>query len=134
VLTIDARRATIKLVLRVAIVSVLAAIVAAVSAPAALATLCDSRYGSYCCNQTLGLRLVMTYKSQWYSEKDYVAYRLRSDGTSTYRHFEAVSTGGAPAFHSYTNSVDALRQTAEQRGGSSSASWQMWEWALGSCS
>ena len=59
-----------ELVLRVAFVSVLAAIVATVSAPAALATLCDSAYGTYCCNQTLGLRLVMTYKSQWYSEKD----------------------------------------------------------------
>jgi hypothetical protein len=121
-------------VLRVAVVSVAAAIVAAVLAPVALATLCDSKYGTYCCNQTLGLRLVMTYKSQWYSEKDYVAYRLYSDGTWAYRHFEAVSTGGDPAFHTFTNSVDALRQTAEQRGGSSSASWEMWEWALGSCS
>jgi hypothetical protein len=122
-------------VLRVAIVSVLAAIVGAVLAPVALAdTLCDSKYGTYCCNQTLGLRLVMTYKSQWYSEKDYVAYRLRSDGFKTYDHFQPVSSGGANPYWSYTNSVDALRQTAEQRGGSSSASWQMWEWALGSCS
>lgn len=120
---------------RTAVVVALAAILTAVFAPIALAaTLCDSRYGTYCCNQTLGLRLVMTYKSQWYSEKDYVAYRLRSDGSVTYNHFEAVSTGGADPFHTFTNSVDALRQTAQQRGGSSSASWQMWEWALGSCS
>jgi hypothetical protein len=122
-------------VLRVAALAAFAVILAVVFAPVALAdTLCDSRYGTYCCNQTIGLRLVKTYKSQWYSEKDYVAYRLYSDGTWAYRHFEAVSTGGAPAFHAYTNSVDALRQTAEQRGGSSSASWEMWEWALGSCS
>jgi hypothetical protein len=122
-------------VLRVAVVGALAVILAALFVPIALAdTLCDSKYGTYCCNQTIGLRLVKTYKSQWYSEKDYVAYRLYSDGTWSYRHFEAVSTGGDPAFHTFTNSVDALRQTAEQRGGSSSASWQMWEWALGSCS
>jgi hypothetical protein len=122
-------------VLRVTIVAVLAAIVAAVLAPVALAdTLCDSKYGTYCCNQTLGLRLVMTYKSQWYSEKDYHAYRLRSDGYKTFDHFEAVSTGGDNPYLVYTNSVNALRQTAEQRGGSSSASWEMWEWSLGSCS
>jgi hypothetical protein len=122
-------------VLRIGVVNVLAAIVAGMLAPVALAdTLCDSRYGTYCCNQTLGLRVVMTYKSQWHSEKDYVAYRLRSDGTVTYNHFEAVSTKGADPFHTFTNSVDALRQTAQQRGGSSSASWQMWEWALGACS
>ena len=121
--------------LRVAVVGVLAAVVGVVSAPVALAdTLCDSKYGIYCCNTTLGLRLVMTYKSQWYSEKDYVAYRYGSDGVYTYRHFQPVSTQGADPFWSYTNSVDALRQTAQQRGGSSSASWQMWEWALGSCS
>jgi hypothetical protein len=120
-------------VLRVAIVSVLAAIVAAVLAPVALATLCDSRYGTYCCNQTLGLRLVMTYKSQWYSDKDYTGYRLKSDGTVAFHHFEAVSTGTDNPYLTYTNSVDALRQTAQQRGGSSSASWEMWEWALGSC-
>ena len=121
--------------LRVAVVGVLAAIVAAVSAPVALAdTLCDSKYGSYCCNQTLGLRLVMTYKSQWHSEKDYTAYRLKSDGTVAFHHFEAVSTGTDNPYLTYTNSVDALRQTAQQRGGSSSASWEMWEWALGSCS
>lgn len=120
--------------LRLAALAALTVILALVSAPVAFATLCDSKYGTYCCNQAIGLRLVMTYKSQWYSEKDYVAYRLYSDGTWSYRHFEAVSTGGDPAFHTFTNSVDALRQTAEQRGGSSSASWQMWEWALGSCS
>jgi hypothetical protein len=122
-------------VLRLAVVGVLAGIVTAFLAPIALAdTLCDSKYGTYCCNQTLGLRLVMTYKSQWYSEKDYVAYRLRSDGYATYNHFQAVSTQGRSPYWSYTNSVDALRQTAEQRGGSSSATWEMWEWALGSCS
>ena len=121
--------------LRVAVIGVLAAVVATVSAPVALAdTLCDSKYGSYCCNQTLGLRLVMTYKSQWYSEKDYTAYRLKSDGTVAFHHFEAVSTGGDNPYLTYTNTIDALRQTAEQRGGSSSASWEMWEWALGSCS
>ena len=120
---------------RAAVLALLSVIVAAILVQAALAdTLCDSRYGTYCCNNTLGLRLVMTYKSQWYSDKDYVAYRLRSDGTATYNHFQAVSTGGQSPFHTFTNSVDALRQTAEQRGGSSSASWQMWEWALGSCS
>jgi hypothetical protein len=122
-------------VLRVAVVGVLAAILIAFLTPIALAdTLCDENYGTYCCNTTLGLRLVMTYKSQWYSEKDYVAYRLRSDGYATYNHFQAVSTQGRSPYWSYTNSVDALRQTAEQRGGSSSASWEMWEWALGSCS
>jgi hypothetical protein len=122
-------------VLRVAVVGVLAAILTAFFASIALAdTLCDSSYGTYCCNTTLGLRLVMTYKSQWYSNKDYTAYRLASDGTVTYHHFEAVSTGGQDPFHTFTNSVNALRQTAEQRGGSSSASWQMWEWSLGSCS
>ena len=121
--------------LRVAVVGALAVILTALFVPIALAdTLCDSKYGTYCCNQTLGLRLVMTYKSQWYSEKDYVAYRLRSDGYATYNHFQAVSTQGRSPYWSYANSVDALRQTAEQRGGSSSASWQMWEWALGSCS
>jgi hypothetical protein len=120
---------------RVAIASVLAAIVTAVLAPVALAdTLCDYNYGSYCCNQTAFLRLVMTYKSQWHSEKDFHAYRLRSDGFKTYDHFQPVSTQGADPFWSYTNSVNALRQTAQQRGGSSSASWEMWEWALGSCS
>src|SRR2546423_10325370 len=124
-----------KVVLRVAAFALLSVILAAVLAPAALAdTLCDNSYSTYCCNQTLGLRLVMTYKSQWYSEKDYVAYRLRSDGYATYNHFQAVSTQGRSPYWSYANSVDALRQTAEQRGGSSSASWQMWEWALGSCS
>ena len=113
----------------------LAAILFGLSAPAALAdTLCDSKYGTYCCNQTAFLRLVMTYKSQWYSDKDYVAYRLRSDGFKTYDHFQPVSSQGANPFWTFTNSVDALRQTAEQRGGSSSASWQMWEWALGWCS
>ena len=121
--------------LRVAVVGALAGILTASLAPIALAdTLCDNRYSTYCCNQTVGLRLVMTYKSQWYSEKDYVAYRYRSDGVYTYRHFQPVGTQGADPFWSYTNSVDALRQTAQQRGGSSSASWQMWEWALGSCS
>jgi hypothetical protein len=64
----------------------------------------------------------------------YVAYRLRSDCFKTYDHFQPVSSQGANPYWSYTNSVDALRQTAQQRGGSSSASWQMWEWALGSCS
>jgi hypothetical protein len=121
-------------VFRVAVAGVLAAILTAVFAPSALATLCDYNYGSYCCNQTFGLRLVMTYKSQWHSEKDYHAYRLRSDGFKTYDHFQPVSTQGADPFWSYTNSVDALRQTAQQRAGSSSASWEMWEWALGSCS
>ena len=121
--------------LRVAVVALLSVISAAALVPAALAdTLCDSRYGTYCCNQTLGLRLVMTYKSEWYSEKDYVAYRLRSDGYVTYRHFEAVSTGMDNPYLVFANSIDVLRQTAEQRGGSSSASWEMWEWALGSCS
>ena len=122
-------------VLRTAVAGVLAAILAAVLVPIALAdTLCDYSYGSYCCNQTIGLRLVMTYKSQWHSEKDFVAYRLRSDGFKTYDHFQPVSSQGANPYWSYTNSVDALRQTAQQRGGSSSASWEMWEWALGSCS
>ena len=42
--------------LRVAVVAALAAILSAVFAPIALAdTLCDNRYGTYCCNQTLGL-------------------------------------------------------------------------------
>jgi hypothetical protein len=122
-------------VLRVAVVGVLAAIVATVLAPVALAdTLCDYNYGPYCCNSTVGLRLVMTYKSQWHSEKDFHAYRLRSDGFKTYDHFQPVSSQDANPYWSYTNSVDALRQTAQQRGGSSSASWEMWEWALGSCS
>jgi hypothetical protein len=122
-------------VLRIAVVALLSVIVTAALVPAALAdTLCDNRYGTYCCNQTVGLRLVMTYKSQWYSEKDYVAYRLRPDGSWAYRHFQAVSTGGDSPFLVFTNSVDALRQTAQQRGGSSSASWEMWEWALGPCS
>jgi hypothetical protein len=122
-------------VVRLVAATFLAVILVGLSAPVALAdTLCDSKYGTYCCNQTAFLRLVMTYKSQWYSEKDYVAYRLRSDGFKTYDHFQPVSSGGANPYWSYTNSVDALRQTAEQRGGSSSASWQMWEWALGSCS
>ena len=121
--------------LRVAVVGALARILTASLAPIALAdTLCDNRYSTYCCNQTVGLRLVMTYKSQWYSEKDYHAYRLRSDGLKTYDHFQPVSSQGVSPYWSYTNSVDALRQTAEQRGGSSSASWEMWEWALGSCS
>jgi hypothetical protein len=122
-------------VLRAAAAAAFAAILTAVFAPIAVAdTLCDLRYGSYCCNQTAFLRLVMTYKSQWYSEKDYVAYRYQSNGVYTYRHFEAVSTGGDNPYLVFTNSVDALRQTAEQRGGSSSASWEMWEWALGACS
>ena len=121
--------------LRVAAAAALAALLTAVLAPIALAdTLCELKYGSYCCNQTAFLRLVMTYKSQWYSEKDYVAYRYQSNGVYTYRHFQPVSTQGADPFWRYTNSVDALRQTAQQRGGSSSASWEMWEWALGSCS
>lgn len=121
--------------LRVAVVAALAAILTGILAPVALAdTLCDSKYGTYCCNTTLGLRLVMTYKSQWYSNKDYTAYRLKSDGTIAFHHFEAVSTGGDNPYLTYTNTIDALRQTAEQRGGSSSASWEMWEWALGSCS
>src|SRR5919202_6333112 len=120
---------------RAAVLALLSVILTAILVPIALAdTLCDSRYGTYCCNQTLGLRLVMTYKSQWYSEKDYVAYRLRSDGYKTYDHFQPVSSQGANPYWSFTNSVDALRQTAQQRGGSSSASWEMWEWALGSCS
>jgi hypothetical protein len=77
-------------VLRVAVVAALAAILTAVFAPIALAdTLCDLKYGSYCCNQTAFLRLVMTYKSQWYSEKDYVAYRYQSNGVYTYRHFRS---------------------------------------------
>jgi hypothetical protein len=122
-------------VLRVAIAGVLAAILTAVFAPIALAdTLCDYGYGPYCCNQTAFLRLVMTYKSQWHSEKDFVAYRYQSNGVYTYRHFQPVSTQGANPFWNYTNSVNALRQTAQQRGGSSSASWEMWEWALGACS
>ena len=121
--------------IRVAFVGVLAAILTAFLTPIALAdTLCDESYGSYCCNQTAFLRLVMTYKSQWYSEKDYVAYRYQSNGVYTYRHFEAVSTGGDNPYLVFTNSVNAPRQTAEQRGGSSSASWEMWEWALGACS
>ena len=121
--------------LRVAALALLSVILAVVLVPAALATtLCDYNYGSYCCNQTVFLRLVMTYKSQWHSEKDFVAYRLRSDGFKTYDHFQPVSSQGANPYWSYTNSVDALRQTAQQRGGSSSASWEMWEWALGSCS
>ena len=121
--------------LRVAALALLSVILAVVLVPAALATtLCDYNYGSYCCNQTAFLRLVMTYKSQWHSEKDFVAYRLRSDGFKTYDHFQPVSSQGANPYWSYTNSVDALRQTAQQRGGSSSASWEMWEWALGSCS
>jgi len=56
--------------LRVAVVGALAGILTPSLAPIALAdTLCDNRYSTYCCNQTVGLRLVMTYKSQWYSEK-----------------------------------------------------------------
>jgi hypothetical protein len=126
--------ATLRVVARFFVATALVVILFGLSAPAALAdTLCDSRYGSYCCNQTVGLRLVMTYKSQWYSERDYDAYRLRSDGTKKYNHFQPVSSQGVSPYWSFTNSVDALRQTAQQRGGSSSASWQMWEWALGSC-
>jgi hypothetical protein len=122
-------------VLRAAVAGVLAAILTAAFAPMALAdTLCDYNYGPYCCNQTAFLRLVQTYKSQWHSEKDFVAYRYQSDGTYTYRHFQAVSSQGMNPFWSYTNSVNALRQTAQQRGGSSSASWEMWEWSLGACS
>src|SRR5919204_223930 len=129
----DGRSATLSVVGRLVAATFVAAILVGLSAPAAFAdTLCDDRYGTYCCNQTAFLRLVMTYKSQWYSEKDYHAYRLRSDGFKTYDHFQAVSSGGANPYWSYTNSVDALRQTAQQRGGSSSASWEMWEWALGS--
>src|SRR5919202_6663972 len=97
---------------RAAVLALLSVIVAAIVVQAALAdTLCDSRYGTYCCNNTLGLRLVMTYKSQWYSDKDYVAYRLRSDGFKTYDHFQPVSSQGANPYWSFTNSVDALRQT-----------------------
>jgi hypothetical protein len=100
---------------RTAVVAFLSVIVTAALVPAALAdTLCDYNYGPYCCNQTAFLRLVMTYKSQWHSEKP-------------------VSSQGANPYWHYTNTVDALRQTAQQRGGSSSASWEMWEWALGSC-
>jgi hypothetical protein len=122
-------------VLRVAALAFLSVIMAVVLVPAALAdTLCDYNYGPYCCNQTAFLRLVMTYKSQWHSEKDFVAYRYQSNGVYTYRHFQPVSSMGANPYWSYTNSVNALRQTAQQRGGFSSASWEMWEWALGSCS
>ena len=113
-----------------------AIIVVGVSAGAARATiLCDNAYGAYCCNQAYGLRLVMTYKSEWYGDKDYNADRVYSDGhTLSYHHYEAVSSAGADPYWTFTNSVDAYRQTVIQRGGSTSSSWEMWEWALGSCS
>jgi len=76
-----------------------------------------------------------TYKSEWYGDKDYNADRVYSDGhTLSYHHYEAVSSAGADPYWTFTNSVDAYRQTVIQRGGSTSSSWEMWEWALGSCS
>jgi hypothetical protein len=120
-----------RVVAAAALVVTLAGLVAAV---ARADTLCDSNYGTYCCNDARGLRLVMTYKSKWYGDKDYNAYRLRQDGTVSYHHYEAVSSAGEDPFLTFTNPVDALRQTLIQRGGSTSSSWQMWEWALGSCS
>jgi hypothetical protein len=95
---------------------------------AAAETLCAAGTGSVCCHDMRFLRFTNTYKSRWVvcCNLPYLARRYRIDGVVTYE--ARVVNNWA-----YDNNVDAYRETAFLLDSSSSGSWDMKQYALGSC-
>jgi hypothetical protein len=91
-------------------------------------TLCASGTGSVCCHNMKFLTFTNTYRSTWVvcCNLAYYARRYRSDGAITY---EAHVVNN----WAFDNSVDAYRETALLLDSSSSGSWDMKQYALGSC-
>lgn len=91
-------------------------------------TLCASGSGSVCCHELKFLRFTNTYKSRWVvcCNLAYHARRYRIDGVATY---DVLAVNN----WAYDNSVDASRETALALESSSSGSWDMKQYALGSC-
>jgi hypothetical protein len=91
-------------------------------------TLCASGTGSVCCHELKFLRFTNTYKSRWVvcCNLPYHARRYRIDGAITY---DALVVNN----WAFDNGVDAYRETALALDSSSSGSWDMKQYALGSC-
>jgi hypothetical protein len=88
---------------------------------------CGQGSGTYSNNEWASLGLAHVIRSDWSSDKAYNAYRIDASGSATYQKY--ISSG----YWTFSNSVDAFRRTAMQRGGYTVATWSMSQYSQNGC-